>query len=96
MSLRRLRTLHHHVGCFDENGTGNAEINLTVSYDSLLELPSGTGTSSTTFDINNFGLNSIEFITEVAGGSSVAFIGYLVFGTTRIPRPISIGHPFIN
>lgn len=89
-------TSRNSVGCFDENGTANVEINLTISYDSLLEMPSGTGTSSTTFDINNFGLNSIEFITEVAGGSSVAFIGYLVFGTTRIPRPISIGHPFIN
>jgi hypothetical protein len=88
-------TSRNSVGCFDENGTANVEINLTVAYDSLLELPSGTGTSSVTIDVNNFRLNDIQFIVDVAGGSSVAFIGYLTFGSTRIPRTTSIGHPFI-
>jgi hypothetical protein len=57
--------------------------------------PTSTNTPSTTIDVNNFRLNDIEFIVDVAGGSSVAFIGYLVFGSTRIPRLTSIGHPFI-
>jgi hypothetical protein len=44
----------------------------------------------------NFSLNNVEIITDVAGGVAATYLGYLAFGTKIYsPRISSIGHPFI-
>jgi hypothetical protein len=77
----------------DENGTANAEINLSVYYDQVLVYPSVTGTLQTAYDISNLTANSLTLTTDTAGGVANEWIGYLIFGDLK--RPVSVGHPFI-
>lgn len=88
-------TSRNSAGVLDEDGTANSEIDLSISYDEVLVYPSVTGTTQTAYDISNLKANSVTLITEVAGGVTDEWVGYLVFGD-RKPRTISVGHPFIN
>ena len=82
-------------GVLDENGTTVAEIDLVLQYSSVLSVPSAAGAVQAAYDINSFSLNNVQIITDVAGGVAATFLGYLTFGTKKLPRISSIGHPFI-
>lgn len=90
-------TSRNSAGILDEDNTASSssEIDTIVQYDSVLSFPSDTGTVQAQYDINDFSLISIQIIVDVAGGVANEFQGYLVFGSERTPRPVSIGHPFI-
>jgi hypothetical protein len=88
-------TSRNSAGILDVNGAGTMNVTTTIQYASVLSYPSTTGTLQTAYDINSLSLNTIQLITDTAGGVANEWIGYLVFGSERIPRPVSVGHPFI-
>jgi hypothetical protein len=83
------------AGVLDEDATANSEIDTIVTYTSVLAYPSITGTTQTSYNINNLNANSLTLVTTTAGGVANEWIGYLIFGDKK-PRTISVGHPFIN
>lgn len=83
------------AGVWDIDGLGTSNITTTIQYASVLAFPSTTGTLATAYDISDLSLNTITLITDTAGGVANEWIGYLVFGDARKPRPVSVGHPFI-
>jgi hypothetical protein len=88
-------TSRQSAGVLDENATGDSEIDLIIQYDSVLSFPSVTGTVQASYDINNINAAGFQIIVDTAGGVANEFQGYLTFGTKRLPRISSIGHPFI-
>lgn len=82
-------------GVWDVDGQATSTVTTTIQYDSVLAFPSSTGTLATSYDINSINLNTIQLITDTAGGVASEWIGYLVFGDEKKPRPASVGHPFI-
>jgi len=88
-------TSRNSAGVLDEDGTANTEINTVIQYDSVLAYPSNAGALQTAYDISSLRVNQIVLITDTAGGVANEWIGYLVFGHERKPRPVSVGHPFI-
>ena len=83
-------------GVLDENGTATSEIDLALSYDSISSYPSTTGTEQARQDIDIFGYNNFQVINEIdAGGPENEWMGYLSFGSTKLPMQGTIGHPFI-
>lgn len=87
-------TSRNSAGVLDENATADSEIDTSIYYDQVLAYPSVTGTLQTAYDISEVGANSMTLITDTAGGVASEWIGYLVFGD-KMPRAISVGHPFI-
>ena len=87
-------TIRNSAGVFDENGTANSEINLSLYTTQVLVYPSNAGALQTAYDINAIGANQITFITDTAGGVTNEWIGYLVFGDKKVTAG-TIGHPFI-
>lgn len=83
------------AGVFDIDGLGTSNVTTTIQYASVLAYPSTTGTLQTAYDINSLSVNTIQLITDTAGGVANEWVGYLVFGDARKPRPVSVGHPFI-
>lgn len=83
------------ASCWDVDAQANATGNTAVYYNQVLVYPTNLGALATAYDINNLSANSVQLITDTAGGVASEWIGYLIFGD-RKPRTISIGHPFIN
>jgi hypothetical protein len=88
-------TSRNSAGVLDEDGVGTSEIDTTLQYASVLAYPSAAGGLQTAYDISSLQVNEVTLITDTAGGVANEFIGYLVFGHERKPRPVSVGHPFI-
>ena len=88
-------TSRNSAGVHDIHAENTSLITTTIQYASVLAYPSITGTLQTAYDINRLSVNQIELITDTAGGVANEWIGYLVFGDERKPRPVSVGHPFI-
>lgn len=63
----------------DENGTGNAEINLGLSYDEVLQLLTTSGTVDAEVDIDAITSDGFRLICSDALGSNV-FAGYIALG----------------
>jgi hypothetical protein len=83
-------------GVLDENGTATSEIDLAISYDSISSYPSATGTEQARQDMDIFGYNNFQVIVEIdSGGPENEWMGYLSFGSTKLPMQGTIGHPFI-
>lgn len=76
----------------DENGTGNAEINLGVSYDEVLQLLTASGTVDAEADINAINTDGFQLICADALGSNV-FAGYIAFGNPFVATPFSYFFP---
>lgn len=84
------------MGVLDENATASSEIDLYISYDSILSFPSATGTEQARHDLSVWGYDNFTVIVEIdSGGPENEWHGYLAFGDTKLPRQGSIGHPFI-
>lgn len=83
------------MGYLDENGTANSEIDLVLQYDSVLSVPSATGTVQSEYDINSISGNNSQLIVEVVSPNVVVSYGYLTFGSQWQPRTVSVGHPFM-
>jgi hypothetical protein len=84
------------MGVLDEDGTATSEIDLALSYDSISSYPSTTGTEQARQDMDIFGYNNFQVIVEInAGGPENEWMGYLAFGSTKLPMQGTIGHPFI-
>jgi hypothetical protein len=88
-------TSRNSAGVLDENGTANAEIDLSIYYDQVLVYPSAAGALQTAYDISSVSANNLVITTDTAGGVANEWIGYLVFGNRKL-NVASIGHPFIN
>lgn len=82
-------------GVWDVDTLATSNINTTIQYASVLAFPSNAGALATSYDINNLSVNTLQLITDTAGGVANEWIGYLVFGEYKIPKPLSVGHPFI-
>lgn len=76
----------------DETGTGNAEINLGLSYDEVLQLLTTTGTVDAEADINAINTDGFQLICDDALGSNV-FAGYIVFGNPFVATPFQYFFP---
>jgi hypothetical protein len=84
------------MGVLDEDATAQADIDLAISYDSIFSYPSTTGTEQARHDLSVWGYNNFTTIVEIdAGGPENEWHGYLAFGSTKLPRQGTIGHPFI-
>ena len=84
------------MGVLDENGTASSEINLAISYDSILSFPSAAGAEQARLDLTVFGYNNFTIETEIEdGGPEQQWQGYLAFGSTKLPMQGTIGHPFV-
>jgi hypothetical protein len=88
-------TSRNSAGSRDVNGLADSNTPLILQYDSVLSVPSTTGTVLATYDVNSFTNNSIGLIVDTAGGVANTYYGYLAFGSQMPPVPISVGHPFI-
>jgi hypothetical protein len=84
------------AGVLDENNVGTTETDTIIQYNSVLSYPSAAGGVQTVYIVNSYAPNGFRLITVTAGGVTNEFIGYLVFGSQRVPREISVGHPFIT
>lgn len=89
-------TSRNSAAILDRDAAANTEINLSIYYDKVLVYPSIAGALQTAYDINTFSVNNLILTTSTAGGVANEWIGYLVFGSKRYPKTVSIGHPFIN
>ena len=84
------------MGILDENATASSEIDLAISYDSISSYPSTTGTEQARQDLSVFGYNNFTLTVEIdAGGPEDEWMGYVSFGSTKLPMQGTIGHPFI-
>lgn len=84
------------MSVLDENNVATSEIDLFISYDSILSFPSNTGTEQARHDLDIFGYNNFQVIVEInAGGPENEWHGYLACGSTKLPRQGTIGHPFV-
>jgi hypothetical protein len=84
------------MGVLDENNTASSEIDLAISYDSISSYPSATGTEQARQDLSVFGYNNFTAIVEIdEGGPENEWMGYLAFGSTKLPMQGTIGHPFV-
>lgn len=81
---------------FDIDGLGTSNVATIIQYDSVLSFPSTAGAIQTVYDIQSYAPNGFTTVTITAGGVANELHGYLVFGSQRKPREISIGHPFIT
>jgi hypothetical protein len=88
-------TSRNSAGVLDVDNIPNSNITTIVQYDSILSFPSTTGTVQAKYDLNNINAAGFQVIVDVAGGVASEFQGYLTFGSKRIPRISSVGHPFI-
>ncbi len=83
------------MSVFDENGTATSEIDTTIRYDCLLTFPSAAGGFQAEFDLSAWGPNNFTVRVEIdSGGPENEWQGYLSFGDIKLPRPVTIGHPF--
>jgi len=84
------------MGILDENATASSEIDLAISYDSISSYPSTTGTEQARQDLSVFGYNNFTLTVEIdSGGPEDEWMGYVSFGSTKLPMQGTIGHPFI-
>lgn len=88
-------TSRNSAGVYDVNGLSNSEIATIVQYDSVLSFPSDAGTVQTSYDISDINAYGFTITVDTAGGVANELHGYLTFGDARVPREISVGHPFI-
>jgi hypothetical protein len=89
-------TTRQAMGVLDEDATASSEIDLAISYDSISSYPSTTGTEQARQDMDIFGYNNFTVTNEIdAGGPENEWMGYLAFGSTKLPMQGTIGHPFI-
>jgi len=88
-------TSRQSAGIQDINGLATANISTIIQYDSVLSFPSTTGTIQASYDLNNINAAEFQIIVDTAGGVATEFQGYLTFGSKRLPRISSVGHPFI-
>lgn len=89
-------TSRNSAAILDRDAAANTEINLSIYYDQVLVYPSIAGALQTAYDISALSINSLTLTTDTAGGVANEWIGYLVFGSKRHPRTVSVGHPFIS
>ena len=73
-------TSRRSMGMWDENGTGNAELNHTIQYDQVLSFPDNAGALLAAFDINAMNSDGFQIIVDDPGGVAGAWHGYLTFG----------------
>ena len=68
-----------------DNGTGNAEVNLTISYDEILAVPSSAGGTIHELDLDAITSDGFRVIVDTAdaGGSTATLFGYVTFGDLR-------------
>lgn len=84
------------MGVLDENGTASSEIDLAISYDSISSYPSATGTEQARQDLSVFGYNNFTVTNEIdVGGPENEWMGYVAFGSTKLPMQGTVGHPFV-
>lgn len=88
-------TSRNSAGSRDVDALADSNTPLIIQYDSVLSVPSTTGTVLATYDVNSFTNNSIGLIVDTAGGVASTYYGYLTFGSERAPVPTSVGHPFV-
>jgi hypothetical protein len=82
-------------GGLDVDALADSSINLVIQFNSVLSVPSTGGGFIATYDVNNLSINDVQIIVYTAGGVAATYLGYLTFGTKKLPRISSIGHPFI-
>ena len=68
------------MGHLSEDGTANAEIDLTIQYDQVLAFPSTAGGLQSAYDINAMNADGFQIIVDTAGGVASEWQGYLAFG----------------
>jgi hypothetical protein len=84
------------MGVLDENATASSEIDLAISYDSISSYPSTGGGEQARQDLSVFGYNNFTLTVEIdSGGPDNEWMGYVSFGSTKLPMQGTIGHPFI-
>jgi hypothetical protein len=84
------------MGVLDVDNIATSNVTTRVSYDSISSYPSTTGTEQARQDLDAFGYNNFTAIVEIdAGGPENEWMGYLAFGSTKLPMQGTIGHPFV-
>lgn len=78
------------MGAWDENGTGNTEIDHVIEYDEILAYPSNAGALATAHDLNAMNSDGFQLIVDTAGGVASEWIGYLTFGSSAVAYTLAV------